>query len=123
MAAMSMTATLRPAPSAIAFQLVGALESYQCDFEPLLDGHCTLERCRQVSRKLEELLTLKGALPQLSAQMVELLAYHTQLMQALWGVVRLPAARRAELQRRHREAMQALRAKCVRLFSRDAAPA
>ncbi len=115
-----MSAFPRPALSAIAFQLAGALEAYQADFDRLLAGQCSLEHCKHVSRQLDEVLMLKGALPQLSVQMVELLVCHTELMQAIWGVVRMTADEKVDLVTRHRESTAAMRSKCLRLFCRDA---
>lgn len=117
-----MSAFPRPALSAIAFQLVGALEDYQAAFGPLSGGSASLEQCRQAGRHLDEVLKLKGALPQLSVQMVELLVCHTEVMQALWGAVRLAPGDLADLLQRHRDAVAAMRARCLRLFCRDAAP-
>ena len=111
-----MSAFPKPALSAIAQQLIAALDEYQAEFDELLSGRHSLESCRQVSQRLDEVVMLKGALPQLSVQMVELLVCHTELMHVLWGAVpRTPDGRR-ELVDRHREALLAMRRRCQRLF-------
>lgn len=117
-----MSAFPRPALSAIALQLASELEAYQADFDRLLAGPCTLDHCKRVSAKLDEVLMLKGALPQLSVQMVELLVSHTELMQVLWGAVRITPEDRADLVLRHRDATRAMRNKSLRRFCQDHEP-
>jgi hypothetical protein len=116
-----MSAFPRHALTAIAFQLVAELEEYQAAYDRLVTGPASLEQSRLVSGKLDELLMLKGALPQLSVQMVELLVCHTELMHVLWGAMSATPEERADLVERHRDATRAMRAKCVRLFCRSAA--
>jgi hypothetical protein len=118
-----MSAFPRAALSAIAFQLAGALEAYGCDMEGVLSGQLSLEGCRRASRRLDEVVLLKSALPQLSVQMVELLVCHTELMQALWGVAKADAPTRADLVLRNRGAIDAMHAKCLRLFCIGGTPA
>jgi hypothetical protein len=118
-----MSAFPRPALSAIAFQLVGALETYQASFDRLLASRPTLDHCRALGTQLDEILLLKGALPQLSVQSVELLVCHTELMHVLWGALHPGRTARDDLVERHRDSVAAMRAKCLRLFCRSAAPA
>jgi hypothetical protein len=118
-----MSAFPRPALSAIAFQLAGALEAYEDQIDLVLTPPLRLEACRQASDRLDEVVMLKGALPQFSVQAVELLVCHTELMHVLWGAVRADEGARADLVARHREATGALRARCLRLFCPDRSPA
>jgi hypothetical protein len=111
-----MSAFPRPALSAIAFQLAGALETYEARIDEVLTPPLSLAACRQASDQLDEVVMLKGALPQLAVQTVELLVCHTELMHVLWGAVKADARARADLVTRLQQAIRAMHGKCLRLF-------
>lgn len=108
--------------TAIAFQLSAALESYQMDVDVLTDPWSQREQYERVSRQFDDVRMLKGALPDLSVAMVEVLICHVELMRGLWLSSGSPPPSTAEpleaLRRKHREAVSAMRAKCLRVFTR-----
>ena len=75
-----------------------------------------------VGRVFDEVRMLKGALPELSGDMVELVICHVELMKALWLANTKPPERDAaaveELRKRHRQAAAIMREHCIRVFSR-----
>jgi hypothetical protein len=118
-----MSAFPHPALSAIAFQLAGALEEYQSAFDAFLRDRTAEDACRRVGDELDRVMMLKGALPQLSVAAVELLVCHTELVHVQLGALRCTSRQRAQLVQRHRDAVEGMHDRCVRLFCRDAAPA
>jgi hypothetical protein len=114
--AFTMSAIPRAALSAIGLQLATAIEIYEADVEQVLSGHLSMADCQRASSRLDEVVMLKGPLPQLSVQLVELLISHTELMHALWGARPAGDRARSELVARHREAVDAMHARCLRLF-------
>ena len=117
-----MSAHHAPALTAIAFQLSAALESYQQDMDSLDDPWSQREQYKRVSDEFDMVRMLKGALPELSVAMVEVLIAHVELMSALWNSS--PAAKGGSaplesLRSRHRSAVESMRARCLRFFSRQ----
>jgi hypothetical protein len=115
-----------PTPqSAVAFQLSAALESYQGHVDALMNPWRDHERYEAVNRRLREVRKLKGALPQLSVAMVEIVIAHVELMEALWDASRRMAGeemgRLRMLRERHAAAVQSMRTQCLRAFARSAA--
>jgi hypothetical protein len=113
-----------PALTAIAFQLVAALERYQASFDELVESWFDSSRCQAVVRQLDDIRRLRCALPQLAVDMMEVAMRHADLLQSLWAkATAAPAARIAaeiaELRSRHRLAIEAMRHKCLRLLSAD----
>jgi hypothetical protein len=112
-----------PALSAIAFQLSAALENYQSQIDRLSDPWSQRREYDVVSRVFDQIRMLKGALPELSVDMVEVLISHVELMKALW----LSGSSRGEqdepiledVRSRHREAVARMYAHCLRIFRRD----
>jgi hypothetical protein len=112
-----------PEPDVVAFLLVAALERYQSSWDRLIESWSDRGRWRQVNRDLEEVQKLRGALPQLAADMMEVVMRHAQLLRSLLRCSnRVPAAP-AEvnaLRRHHQAAIESMRGKCLRLFSKNA---
>jgi hypothetical protein len=120
---MSTAATHPPALSAVAFQLSAALEHYQMHVDELSNPWSQRREYDLVRRAFDQVRMLKGALPQLSVDMVEVLISHVELMKELWLS---GSARHSEtgdlLDRsrcRHRDAVSLMREHSVRLFSRQ----
>jgi hypothetical protein len=110
-----------PALTAIAFQLSAALENYQQDMDSLSDPWSQREQYKRVSDEFDMVRMLKGALPELSVAMVEVLIAHVELMSALWNstaVAKSGSAALEGLRSRHRSAVEGMRARCLRFFSR-----
>jgi hypothetical protein len=108
--------------TAVAFQLSAALENYQMHVDDLENPWLQTAQYDQVGRTFDEVRMLKGALPELSVDMVEVMICHVELMKALWLSNTMPpqrdAAAVAELRDRHREAAATMREHCNRVFSR-----
>ena len=114
-----MSASFRPAATAIAFQLAAALERYQIAFEGIVDGPRSLDACAGVSALLDEVRMLGGSFPSLSCDMVELLICHVDLMHSFWGYGIEDQCSFAERVACHSSALARLHRKCLSLFCRD----
>ena len=79
-----MSASHTSIVTAIAFQLSAALENYQSYFDGLANPWLQTQQYNLVSRVFDEVRMLKGALPELSVNMCEVLICHVELMKALW---------------------------------------
>jgi hypothetical protein len=116
-------ATHAPDLSAVAFQLSAALERYQMHVDALSDPWSQRQQYGQVSRAFDEVRMLKGALPELSVDMVEVLISHVELMKQLWLSGAAPESRSDELLQRlrgkHRAAVSLMREHSLRVFSRQ----
>lgn len=111
-----------PGLTAIAFQLSAALESYQLHTDGLADPWSQREQYKLVSDSFDQVRMLKGALPELSVAMVEVLITHVELMQALWlaspGAVKRDDPALDALRAKHRRAVDTMRERCLRVFAR-----
>jgi hypothetical protein len=121
---MSTSSLPAPAVTAIAFQLVAALERYQAAFDELVESWFDRNRCHTVVRLLDEIRKLRCALPQLAVDMMEVAMRHTELLQTLWTRATLSpraaiAGEIGALRSRHQAAIEAMRHKCLRLLARD----
>jgi hypothetical protein len=118
-----MSASHAPILTAIAFQLSAALENYQMQVEALNDPWSQRRQYERVSSVFDEVRMLKGALPELSVHMVELLIRHVELMKGLWlsGTNQEQAGGESllALRGKHRDAVSAMRERCLRFFSRQ----
>lgn len=107
----------------MAFQLSAALENYQMHMDALANPWSERAQYEQVSRGFDQVRMLKGALPQLSVHMVEVLICHVELMKALWLAGATPVPSGSEtlgaLRSKHCEAVEAMREQCLRVFARD----
>jgi hypothetical protein len=108
--------------TAIAFQLSAALEDYQAHVDALSNPWSQREQYDLVSRRFDEIRMLKGALPDLSVAMVEVLICHVELMKALWLSSSTPEKNNFlsldQIRSKHRTAVEAMRARCLKFFSR-----
>jgi hypothetical protein len=119
-----MQATIHaPAISAIAFQLYAALENYQMHVDALTDPWSQRQQYEKVTRAFDAVRMLKGAFPELSVDMVEVLISHVELMKGLWLQGPQPDVRAsAELdssRERHRAVVALMREHSLRMFSRQ----
>lgn len=108
--------------TAIAFQLSAALEDYQMHVDALSNPWSQREQYELVSRRFDEVRMLKGALPDLSVAMVEVLICHVELMKLLW-LSSTPSEKNKflslnQVRSKHRAAVAAMRGRCLKFFSR-----
>jgi hypothetical protein len=117
-----MSASHAPLVTAVAFQLSAALEDYQMHVDNLVDPWSQREQYDLVSRRFDEVRMLKGALPDLSVAMMEVLISHIALMKALWLSSTVTEINQGsstdEVRNKHRMAVAAMREQCLRFFSR-----
>lgn len=118
--AISHAASLSP----VAFRLAAALERYQADFDELVESWFDWNRCRAVTRELDDIEKMRGALPQLAVDMMDVVMRHVELLRSLLrmatvgphpGVVKEIET----LHSRHRAAIAAMRTKCLKLITRE----
>jgi hypothetical protein len=83
-----MSASQAPALSAIAFQLVAALQAYEEDVERLLQSRFDPEVYRRTSGRMDEMRRYAAAMPRLSSVWVEVLIRHFELTHALFRAER-----------------------------------
>ncbi len=116
-----MSSPIKPMLTVVAFQLAAALESYQSDFDDMVQSWHDPQRYAAVNRRLEDIRMYRGALPQLSADMVEVLIAHVELVHALWDATLRPSQAAAAKIQRLREPLhrkvECMRSKCLRLCS------
>jgi len=114
-----MSASHATAPDAVAFQLVAALDSYECDVDAMIRAPLDMDLYREVSEQVDQVRMHAAALPTLGAQWVELLIAHTELVHCLWRYnhgheATLPGEADA-IRAHHAECVAALRSRCLRL--------
>jgi iron-sulfur cluster repair protein YtfE (RIC family) len=109
-----------PEASVAAFLLAAALERYQAHWDQLIESWFDRSRCDMVNQELDEIQKLRAALPQLGADMMEVMMRHAQLLRSLMKAAGAEgaAAQVEALRRKHRSAIEAMRGKCERLFAR-----
>jgi hypothetical protein len=110
-----------PAMCSVASQLGQALQRYQYDFDEMVESHMDTSYYRAVTAELHDIRVMKGALPQLSYEMAEVLMRHVELVHSVWNTqIRPSPAATQEMKRlrqRHRAAVEALERKCRELSS------
>jgi hypothetical protein len=118
-----MSISHAPEITAVAFQLSAALESYQMHVDALTDPWSQRRQYESVSQSFDAIRMLKGALPDLSVLMVEISISHVELMKALWLAGSSRESHDAQalqtLRERHRELVDSMRERCLKVFSRD----
>jgi hypothetical protein len=116
-----MSASPAPALSAIALQLATALERYQLHVDEMVTFWMDRQMYSAVSHELDQIRLMKGALPKLSMEMVEVLIRHVELTNCVWNMHTRPspdaAGELARLRAIHRTAVEAMREKCLKLHS------
>jgi hypothetical protein len=113
-----MSASQAHALTAIAFQLLAALENYEKDVAAMLHGPLDPEAYRRVSGHIDTMRMYAAALPALSVAWVEVMIRHFELTHGLWRVQRAPEA--ADLAQLHAQLLDAVRRlshKCVQLLT------
>lgn len=117
-----MSAFHAPALQSIALQLAETLGEYEVALDAMLETWPDLEPYGAVSAKVEEIRLLSGALPSLSAEWIELLIAHAELMHCLWRLQfgsRGPQAKGlGQMRAHHGFCVTALRAACLCLAGR-----
>jgi hypothetical protein len=111
-----------PELSVAAFLLAAALERYQANWDRLVETWFDRQRCDLVNEELDEIRKLRASLPQLGADMMEVMMRHAQLLRSLLKAAALEGsagAQVAALRQKHRSAIEAMRSKCLELFARD----
>jgi hypothetical protein len=104
--------------SVVEFLVAAALERYQASWDQLIESWFDRERFQAVNAELDELRKLAAALPPLSADMMEVIMRHAQLLRALVRAAGSQhAAQVAALRQKHRNAIEAIRAKCIRFLA------
>ncbi len=95
--------------------VAAALERYQASWDELLGSWFDRDRCRAVNAELDHLRKLMVALPRLSADWVEVVMRHAQLLLALAKPIppEPKTAALAALRRKHSKAIQSARGKCL----------
>jgi hypothetical protein len=111
----------QPFVTALAFRLTAALERYQMHMDALTDPWADRERYALAGRAFDEVRMLKGALPQLSGAMVELLIAHVELVEGLWLALtgRASGDDTSRLRQRHEQAVSRMHGQCVRVFAKS----
>jgi hypothetical protein len=115
-----MSASHAPLVDVIVFQLMATLEQYELDVERLVASWLDMECYREVSERIEAIRGYSAALPQLSAQWVELLIAHAELVHCLWRSQNLRSAEREPLVaaalRQHGTCIRTLHERCRTLL-------
>jgi hypothetical protein len=108
-----------PDASAIGFRLMAALERYQQQWEELVDPWFDRAYWMKVNAELDELRKLVAAWPEFSADLMEVIMRHAQLLRSLVkpSAPQVKSAEMAALRRKHAMAVEHLRAKCLRLVA------
>jgi hypothetical protein len=116
-----MSASPAPALSAIALQLATALERYQLHVDEMVTFWMDRQMYSAVSHELDQIRLMKGSLPKLSIEMVEVLIRHVELTNCVWNMHTRPspgaAGELARLRAIHRTAVEVMREKCLKLHS------
>lgn len=102
---------------AIAFQLAGALETYESDVGAMLRAPQDADLYRRVSAHVDQMRMCASALPPLSVAWVEVLIRHFELTHGLWRSQHDPeSVRLDQLQERLLEATGRLSQRCLQLM-------
>jgi hypothetical protein len=112
-----MATTHVPDLTALGFRMVAALERYQAQWEELIDRWFDRECWVQVNAELDELRRLVAAVPEFSADLMQVIMRHAQLLRSLikpsadGGAAEVTA-----LWRKLGAAVDGLRTKCLRVL-------
>jgi hypothetical protein len=112
----------RAALDAIAFQLLGALRTYEESVDRMIAAWPDLDRYQEASEAVEEIRTYSAAVPEARVQWVELLVAHAELVHQLWrlqyGDCEAAQEQLAPVREHHGDAVTALRIRCEYLVAR-----
>ncbi|MBA2676090.1 MAG: hypothetical protein H0U68_20750 [Ramlibacter sp.] len=112
-----MSASQASAATAIAFQLIAALDRYKAEVEQLAALRVDPEAYHRLRLSLDEMRRYAFELPSLSLAWVELLIRHFELVHALWKQQQqgdLGQEAFAALHQNHRDCLETLRVRCLR---------
>ena len=95
--------------------VAAALERYQASWDELLGSWFDRDHCRAVNAELDHLRKLMVTLPRLSADWVEVVMRHAQLLMALAKPIppEPKTAALTALRKKHSKAIQNARGKCL----------
>ena len=110
-----MSYTYTPDSTVREILVAAALERYQASWDELLGSWFDRDRCRAVNAELDHVRKLMVALPRLSADWVEVVMRHAQLLLALAKPIppEPKTAAVAALREKHSKAIQSARGKCL----------
>jgi hypothetical protein len=115
-----MSASQAPALTAIAFQLLAVLETYERDVAAMLKGPLDPEAYRRVSKHIDLMRMYAAELPVLSVAWVEVMIRHFELTHGLWRAQHAPETiDLGELHTQLRDAAHRLSQKCMQLLSKN----
>ena len=104
--------------SVVEFLVAASLERYQASWDQLIETWFDRARFRAVNAELDEIRKLAAALPQLSADIMEVIMRHAQLLRArVRAAGSQHAAQVAALREKHKSAIEAIHVKCTRLLA------
>ena len=108
--------------SAIAFQLLASLDDYEQALEAVPTHGTDAELLARMSLHFDQMQLQAATLPELSVSWIALLISRAELMHRLWMTQQRaarPGPELPELLQQHREAVQALRARAMRLIRKN----
>jgi hypothetical protein len=107
-----------PDLSALGFRMVAALERYQAQWEELIDRWFDHDCWLKVNAELDELRRLVAAVPEFSADLMQVIMRHAQLLRSLIkpSADGVKTAEVTALRRKLGAAVDDLRNKCLRVL-------
>ncbi|NPC55717.1 hypothetical protein [Caenimonas soli] len=118
-----MSASSLPAIRTVASQLSQALERYQSDFDEMVESWMDRHCYQTVAAELHDIRMMKGALPQLSEEMADVLMGHVDMVHSVWNAQIRPSPdatfEMKRLRQRHRAAVEAMGRKCAEISSQQ----
>jgi hypothetical protein len=108
-----------PDLTALGFRMVAALERYQAQWEELIDRWFDRDCWLKVNAELDELRRLVAGLPEFSADLMQVIMRHAQLLRSLIkpSAARSKAVEVAALRGKLGAAVDGLRSKCLRVLA------
>lgn len=119
--AFAMSAVERGLTSAIAFQVLAALDAYETDLDLLLRAEPGAEAWEDIAKHMDQLKGCSASVPGLSVPVVELLISHAAVVYALWHRARIGNGRGGDsdgIVKEHRACIASLRRACMRHIRR-----
>lgn len=104
-------------PTAMAFQVVAALETYEQDLDHFVSAPLEPGFLSVVGNALERVKTLVDVQGELGVPLLELMISHTQLTQAYGDIqsARYGASELTQLYKQHCERVESMRRKCLQM--------
>jgi len=113
-----MSASQLPALTAVAFQLVDRLDTYERDVASMIAARNDMELYQQVARHMDSMRMYASALPMVSVVWVELVIRHFELAHGMWRLQlgRITMAEMGTLHEVHRGCVGNMRRRCQQLI-------